>query len=140
MRLLAPEGPKAARRIRIVRSITIEVVAFVLLTVLLPVLLLGAGLSDLALWLRRRKPFTGVRMVAIAWWFLFGELKGLVGLVRVWVLAGGPAAKDSPVRRRRTFGLQVGWAGGHFAGIRRIFGLRLEIEGDELVGPGPVLV
>lgn len=140
MRLLQPEGPKGARRVRIVRSIVVELLAFAVLTVILAPLLVVAALTDLFSWVRRRKPFVGVRMVLIAWWFLFGELRGLIGLLRVWLLAGGPFAKDSPARRRRTFALQVGWAAGHFAGVRRLFGLRLEIEGAELVGPGPVLV
>ena len=32
------------------------------------------------------------------------------------------------------------WLGSHLAGIRALFGLRFEIEGLELAGPGPVLV
>src|SRR4051812_5712120 len=113
MRLLAPEGKKRTRRVRIVKSILVEVLAFVALTVLLPVLLIGAAVSDLVIWVIRRKPWMGVRMVLFAWWFLFGELRGLAGLTIVWLLAGGPWAKDSPSRRRRTFGLQVSWAYGH---------------------------
>lgn len=140
MRLLEPEDPRSKRRLRIVRSITIETLAFVAVTVLLPVLLAGAVLSDLALWVVRRKPWMGVRMVLFAWWFLFGELRGLAGLAVVWVLAGGPWGKDSPTRRRRVFGLQVSWAAGHLAGVRALFGLSLEVEGAELVAPGPVIV
>jgi 1-acyl-sn-glycerol-3-phosphate acyltransferase len=140
MRLLDPEGPKSKRRVRIARSTLIETLAFVVVTALMPALLLGAVVSDLVLWIARRKPWMGVRMVLFAWWFLFGELRGLAGLGVVWMLAGGPWSKDSPTRRRRVFGLQVSWAAGHLAGVRRLFGLKLEIEGDELVEPGPVIV
>ena len=62
---------------RRVRGIGGEIVAFVLVTVLLPVLLLGAAVVDLVLWLRRRKPWVGVRLVAFLWWFLFGEMRAL---------------------------------------------------------------
>jgi 1-acyl-sn-glycerol-3-phosphate acyltransferase len=140
MRLLDPEGRKSTRRVRIVRSTVIETLAFVAVTVLLPILLIGAVLSDLVLWIVRRKPWMGVRMILFAWWFLFGELRGLAGLSVTWVLAGGPWGKDSPTRRRRVFALQVGWAAGHLAGVRKLFGLKFEIEGDELVEPGPVIV
>ena len=118
----------------------LESVALLVVTVLLPVLLALAAVVDLVLWLRRRKPWMGVRLVAFLWWFLIGEVRGLVGLAVVWALAGGPWSRDSPARRRRTFGLQVSWAAGHLAGIRALFGLRFEIEGDELVGSGPVIV
>jgi 1-acyl-sn-glycerol-3-phosphate acyltransferase len=120
--------------------VLLESVGLVLVTVLLPALLVLAAIVDLALWMRRRKPWMAVRLAAFLWWFLFGEVRGMVGLLVVWLLAGGPWARDSPARRRRTFRLQVSWAAGHLAGIRVLFGLRFEVEGDELVGSGPVIV
>ena len=40
---------------------------FVVLTVFAPILLVGAGMVDLALWLRRRKPWMAVRILARIW-------------------------------------------------------------------------
>ncbi|MCX6385792.1 MAG: lysophospholipid acyltransferase family protein [Solirubrobacterales bacterium] len=125
---------------RRVKSIGMEVVAFVIMTVLFPVFFVGAAAVDLTLWLRRRKPWVGVRLLAFGWWFLLGEMRGLLALFGVWVLGGGPFSKDSSTRRRRVARLQVMWAGGHLAGLRTLFGLKFEIEGDDLVEPGPMIV
>lgn len=125
---------------RVTRGVLVECFGLLLVTVTLPLLLTLAGLVDALLWMRSRKPWMAVRLVAFMWWFLLGEIRGMLGLVAVWVLAGGPWGRDSPTRRRRTFALQVSWAAGHLAGIRRLFGLRFEVEGDELVGAGPVIV
>ncbi|MGI8413837.1 MAG: hypothetical protein ACR2QA_15375, partial [Solirubrobacteraceae bacterium] len=66
---LHPAAGTASQRIlRRVRNITLEVLAFLISTALLPLIFLLAGLVDLALWLRRRKPWVGVRMVAALWW------------------------------------------------------------------------
>lgn len=138
--LLPPDGPPWGRRLRIVRGIACEVVLFVLLTALSPLLLGAAATIDGVLWLRRRKPWMGVRIVALVWWFLFGELRGLIGLLRVWLLAGGPWARDSLTRRRRTYALQVRWAAGHVGGLCRLCRVGFDVEGDELVGRGPVIV
>lgn len=118
----------------------IEIALFVLLTALSPLLLGVAALVDLALFLRRRKPWMGVRIVVLVWWFLFGELRGLIGVFGVWLLAGGPWGRDSATRRRRIFRLQVSWAAGHLAGVRRVCRVSFEVEGAELVGTGPVIV
>jgi len=108
-------------------------------TLLSPVLLAGAALADLALWVHRRKPWMAVRIVAFAWWFLFRDLLGVVGLGWAWLRSGGPLGGDSPARRRRVYDLQAGWAAGQLAGVRRIFGLRFTIEGDDLVEPVPAV-
>jgi 1-acyl-sn-glycerol-3-phosphate acyltransferase len=138
--LIPPHEPRRVRRKRIAKSLAIEVTAFAALTVLAPAWLLAAGAVDAALWLRRRKPWTTVRLIAVLWWFLLGELKGLASLAATWLATGGPMSRDTPERRRRVFHLQVAWATGHLAAVTRLFQLRFEVEGDELVGEGPVIV
>jgi len=138
--LLEPDGPPGRRRLRIARGILFELAAFLVLTVLAPLLLSVAALLDAVLWLRRRKPWMSVRIVVLVWWFLLGELRGLVGVLGVWLLAGGPWGRDSATRRRRTYRLQVSWAAGHLAGVCRVCRVSFDVEGDELVGPGPVIV
>jgi hypothetical protein len=72
--------------------------AFVLVTILFPLLLVVAAATDCVLWLRRRKPWMAVRLLAMAWWFLLGELYGLAGLLCVWIISGG---RDTQRRRTR---------------------------------------
>ncbi len=137
--LLAPEGSTARRVGRIMGIALGEVLAFVLVTVLFLPLAIVAVVVDTALWLKRRKPWMAIRLLAFLWWFLAGELRGLAGLFFAWLLSG-PWRGDSPQRRRRVFALQASWAAGHLAGIRVIMGLKFEVEGDELIEPSPVLV
>jgi 1-acyl-sn-glycerol-3-phosphate acyltransferase len=102
--------------------------------------LAAAAVVDLALWLVRRKPWVGVRLVAMAWWFLFGELRGIAGLAGIYLVTGGPLGRRSLRRRRLVYDLRIHWARSHLAGIRVLFGLTFEVEGLERAGPGPVLV
>jgi 1-acyl-sn-glycerol-3-phosphate acyltransferase len=66
-----------------------------------------------------------------------GELYGLLGLLAIWVLSAG---RDGARRRDRVYRLKRRWLGSHIAGIRALFGLRFELEGLELAGPGPILM
>jgi 1-acyl-sn-glycerol-3-phosphate acyltransferase len=135
--LLPDEGPRGSRIWRRFRGIAVEVVLLAAVTALSPLLALVAITVDLSLWLRRRKPWMAVRLLAMLWWFLVGELYGLIGLAAIGLLARG---HDSPRRRDRVFRLKRRWLGSHLAGIRTLFGLHFEVEGLELAGPGPVLV
>lgn len=138
--LFPDDGPVARRVWRRARGIAIEGVAFVALTALAPLALLIAAIVDLVLWLRRRKPWMAVRLVAMAWWFLLGELRGIAGLAGIWVLTGGPAGAGSLRRRRLVYDLRVHWARSHLGGVRVLFGLTFEVDGVERAGPGPVIV
>ena len=135
--LIPDDSTGASRLWRRLRGITVEVVAFVLVTALSPVLSIGAVVVDMALWLRRRKPWMAVRLLAMLWWFLVGELYGLLGLFAIWVASGG---RDSARRRDRVFRLKRRWLGSHLAGIRALFNMRFQVEDLELAAPGPILV
>jgi 1-acyl-sn-glycerol-3-phosphate acyltransferase len=135
--LIPDDSPRASRAARRLRGIAVEVGLLVLVTALSPVLLIAAAIVDATLWLRRRKRWMAVRLVAMLWWFLVGELYGLLGLLAIWVSSRG---RDSARRRDRVFRLKRRWLGSHLAGIRALFRLRFEVEGLELAGPGPVLV
>ena len=138
--LFPPDDPPGVRRKRIARGIALELAAFTLLTATAPVVLAAAAVVDFALWAVRRRPWMSVRAVAIVWWVLFVELRGLVVVTRAWLLSGGPAARDTPARRRRIYAAQVGWGAGHFTGILRICGVRLQVDNPEAVGAGPMIV
>jgi 1-acyl-sn-glycerol-3-phosphate acyltransferase len=135
--LIPDESPGGSRLRRRLRGVSVEVLAFFLLSALSPLLLLGAAVVDLSLWLKRRKPWMAVRLLAMAWWFLLGELYGLLGLGLIWIASGG---RDGARRRERVYKLKRRWLISHLAGIRTLFGLRFEVEDLELAGPGPVLV
>ncbi len=138
--LFPDEGPRGARLQRRAKGIAIESGAFVLLTLCFPLVLPAAALVDLALWLVRRKPWMAVRLVAMAWWFLFGELRGIAGLALIYLVTGGPLGRGSLRRRRLVYDLRIHWARSHLEGVRVLFGLTFEIEGLERAGPGPVLI
>ena len=138
--LFDDDGPRGPRVVRRVRGITLEVLAFVVATVLLPLLLLAAVVVDLVLWLRRRKPWVGVRLVAFGWWFLFGEMRALLALLVIWLTSGGPFGRGSLRRTRWLYALRVHWSRSHLGGVRVLFGLRFVVEGTEHAGPGPAVI
>ncbi|WP_320672871.1 lysophospholipid acyltransferase family protein [Patulibacter defluvii] len=133
--LLPDDGPRGARIVRRLRGIVAETIAFLLVTLLSPLLLLGAAIVDLALWLRRRKPWMAVRLLAMLWWFLLGDLLGLLQ-----VLAIKLSGRDSARRRWRLYRLRIRWSSWHLAGIRVLFGLRFTVEGLDQAGNGPLIV
>jgi 1-acyl-sn-glycerol-3-phosphate acyltransferase len=134
--LFPDDGRRGDRLARRAKGIAIEAGAFVVLTLLAPVVLVVAVAVDLALWLLRRKHWMAVRLAAFAWWFLFGELRGIAGLAAIRLLT----RRGSLRRRRWVYDLRIHWARSHLAGIRVLFGLTFEIEGLEQAGPGPVLI
>jgi 1-acyl-sn-glycerol-3-phosphate acyltransferase len=138
--LIPDDGPAGARARRRARGIAIEVGAFLALTLLSPLVLVAAVLVDSALWVRRRKPWMAVRLAAMGWWFLFGELRGLAGLAAIYLVTGGPLGRRSLARRRLVYGLRIHWCRSNLAGVRALFGVRIEVEGLELAGPGPEIV
>ena len=138
--LFPDEGSRRQRTIRRLRGIPLEVLAFVLVTLLLPVLLVLAAAVDAALWLAKRKPWVGLRLTAFLWWFLFGEMQALAGVLWIWIRSGGPFGGDSERRRLGIYNLRIHWARSHLAGIRTLFSLRFEIEDLDLAGPGPVVI
>ncbi|MEA2457456.1 MAG: hypothetical protein QOC95_428 [Thermoleophilaceae bacterium] len=138
--LFPDDGPRGPRMRRRARGIGIEVGAFVALTLLFPLAVVAAAVVDLALWVVRRKPWMAVRLVAMAWWFLFGELRGIAGLGAIYVATGGPLGRGSLARRRLVYDLRIHWARSHLGGIRVLFGLTFELEGVDQAGPGPVLI
>jgi 1-acyl-sn-glycerol-3-phosphate acyltransferase len=138
--LFDADGSAGKRLVRRIRNITIETLSFVLLTVLFPLLLLIASLVDFSLWLRRRKPWVGVRLLAYFWWFLFGEMRALVTVLFIWVLSGGPFGHGSMRRRKWVYELRIRWARSHLGGIKVLFGLGFEVEGLEEASRGPILV
>jgi 1-acyl-sn-glycerol-3-phosphate acyltransferase len=138
---LLVDEPRRTRFVRRVRGIALLLAAFLLVSVLLVPLLVVAGVIDVVRWRRLRKRFVAVRLLALLWWVTLGELLGLVGLLRIWLRAtiAGPAEHPYPYRQR-LYRLRQRWLARHLAGLRVLLGLRLEVDGLELAGPGPVVI
>lgn len=138
--LWAADGSAMSRLVRRGRGVLVELVAFVLVTVLFIPGLLIAGLVDLVLWLRSRKPWMAVRLLAMAWWFLFTELRGVALLGLIWLVSGGPFGRGSLRRRRLVYDLRIHWCRSNLGGVRVLFGLTFDIEGLEQATPGGTIV
>ena len=138
--LFPDDGPLGARVQRRAKGLSVEIGGFAVLTLLFPLIAGAAALVDLALWVVRRRPWTAVRLVAFAWWFLLAEMRALLALAAIYVSTGGPLGRGSRRRRRLVYDLRIHWCRSHLAGIRRLFGATIEVEGLEQAGPGPVLI
>lgn len=83
-----------------------------------------------------RRRLATVRAVAMAHVYLFCEAAGIAASAWIWLTRGS----DLERYLERNFRLQCWWAGTLYRAGVRLFGLRVEIEGDEFVRTGPVLV
>ncbi len=132
------EDPGALRR----RLVTIPrtVLAFVIVTPLMPVLALIGATVDLARWAIARKPWMAVRLLAFVWVYLALEMVLLSGALVAWVATAGGRL----VGRRRYeeihFALQGFALGTLFRLAVRVLQLRFEVEGAESAAPGPIIL
>jgi 1-acyl-sn-glycerol-3-phosphate acyltransferase len=97
----------------------------------LPALLLIAALFDLA----RDRRWPLVRAVSFLAFYLCCEAAGIVASFFIWLVWMG---RDRFLRRN--FELQCRWADALYSGARRLFDLRIEVDGVENLSGGPVLV
>lgn len=124
-----------ARRLR---TITPLAIGLALVTVLLPALLVTALAIDAVRRVAFGVPPTAARLVLFLWVYLAAEIGGLATLAGLWIASLG--GRRAAWLRGRTWRLQQRWAGALFGAARALFGLRLEVAGDDAVEPGPVLV
>lgn len=124
--------------LRRLRTIPPLVLGLLALTALFPVLLVLALVVDVARRLASGVPPTAARLLAFLWAYLAAEVAGLAAMAGVWVISLG--GRREAALQRMTLGLQQRWAGFLFGAIRGLFGLRLEVAGEEAIAPGPVIV
>jgi 1-acyl-sn-glycerol-3-phosphate acyltransferase len=113
---------------------------FVVVTVLLPVLAVGALVVDIARAAATRKPWMAVRMIAFAWVYLAMEVVGLAGAFAVWAITLNGRLGGRERYLGRNFGIQKWALGTLFEASRRIFRLTYVVEGTEHLGRGPLVV
>lgn len=106
---------------------------FIAVTALLPLLLILAVLADSLRWAISQTPWIGTRLVLFLWVYLLGEAWALPALAFVGLL---------PDRRAlaATYALQTTWVKWNLRAVVTLFDLSFDVEGDENLTPGPILV
>lgn len=130
-----PRGQKVARRLK---TVPLAFVGLVLATALLPVLLVGAFFVDLFRWAFRRKTWMAMRLVLFLWIYLLIDVAGILGLFGIWLGCGFGHDRERMVDW--TWHFQQLWIGWFFGIVRVLLGLKVEVEGEECLRPGPVIV
>jgi len=118
------------------RAITLPAMVLVLpvLLALLPVLLAAALLFDLLF----GRCASATRLLLFAIHYAICECLGLLASLGLWLLE---RLQPDPERSlSRHYALQRWWAGSLFAGVRILFGVRVQATGAERLAPGPLLV
>jgi len=123
---------------RRLRSIGVVVGLFLVASMLLPALVLAALAFDLFRLATGHRRFVALRLAIIGWVYLAAEVLGIAALGMLWLAAGGGRARRLFIGG--TYAVQRWWAGTLFAVIRALFDLRVEVEGDAVLTPGPILV
>lgn len=129
-----PLPPRIVRRLILAPLVLLLSLALVALS---PVLLLLAAVADLAL---RRRRWQTVRVVAFAEFYLLIEIAGLIALFVLWIGSGFGLAMQSERMLRAHYGLlqwMLRWVNG---AARKLFHMRIWIEGRPKPQPGPVLL
>lgn len=100
---------------------------------LLPLLLPLALVVDLA----RRTPLPLTRTVLLLPWYFTLEAFGLLAAFALWLVRPllGPQRFE-----HANFRLQCLWARSLFAGACRVLGMRVELAGEDALGPGSILL
>lgn len=130
-----PRGQKVARRLK---TVPLAFVGLVLATALLPVLLVGAFFVDVFRWAFRRKTWMAMRLVLFLWIYLLIDVAGILGLFGIWLGCGFGHDRERMVDW--TWHFQQLWIGWFFGIVRVLLGLKVEVEGEECLRPGPVIV
>lgn len=117
------------------RMVTISsvVLAFSLITMLLPILLVIALAVDLFRSVAGRAPAVTSRALVFVWGYLLGELWAVIALGVVGLL-GEERSLDS------TYRLQRWWIDWNVTFLRLAFDIRIAVEGADEIAPAPILV
>jgi 1-acyl-sn-glycerol-3-phosphate acyltransferase len=117
------------------RLVTIPTVylAFVLLTLLLPVVVAAGAVIDTVRWIGSRTPAMALRMTAFGWVYLLGEVWALPTLAVIGLLP-----KDRAVEV--TYRLQMVWLNWNFKTVQFVFRMSFTADGTGAIPPAPILV
>ncbi len=124
--------------LRRLKTIPTFVGGLVVMLVMAPVLLPLIAVIDAVRWLISRKHWMGIRLYCFGLVYLTAETAGLVALGATWVATGFGRFRRPLLSW--TFAIQQTWAGTLLAAARGIFSLQLEVNGEEAVAPGPIVL
>ncbi len=119
------------------RSLTVPIVF--ILSACLPLFLIGlplAGVIDLA----RRSNWATVRALTFLAVYVTCEAVGIIAATVAWLAYTLVPGFTHATYLRCNFQLQCSWASALFRGIEAIFGIRTEVEGNDCIEPGPIVV
>lgn len=111
---------------------------FFVVTITLPLLLGAAVIVDVVRAGVRHKRWMAIRAVAFLWVYLGVETIAVVATLLTWVAAGFGTSQS--VLLSSAYAIQRSFARSQLSALSRIFGLHLEVRGDEAIEPGPVIV
>lgn len=117
------------------RLITIPVVylAFIALTLMLPVVLVAGAGVDAIRWIASRTPAMALRMTAFGWVYLLGEVWSIPTLAVIGLL---PKSRSIPL----TYRLQMVWLNWNLNTVRFVFRMTFAADNTDEIPPPPILV
>lgn len=124
--------------LRRLRTIATMAGALVLMVLLAPVTVPVVAMVDAVRWLVRGRHAIGIRLYLFGLAYLAAEMVGLGALGVVWLTTWGGRRQGTLLDA--TFAIQCRWAGALLGAASRIFGLRIELTGQGVVAPGPILL
>lgn len=136
---MAPNGEGRRERLsRRLRTVPAVVAGFLLVTALLPLLLATLLAYDAVRAARGRGRFSAVRLLLFGWVYLMVEVCGVAAMGVFWLVSGFGRARS--LYLTLTYRLQAWWASTLLGAVRFLFRVGLEVEGDEAVAPGPIVL
>jgi len=136
---MPPDGETRGERLsRRLRTVPALLAGFILVTAFLPLLLVAMVGYDGVRAMRGRGRFSAVRLLLFGWVYLWVEMIGLGAMLLFWLVSGFGRARR--LYLTLTYALQGWWACALFRAVRVLFRVGLEVEGEEAVAPGPMVL
>ena len=128
---------RSAFRRRIVSVPTVVLLAFVLWG-LAPLWFAIVGVVDVFRWLFGRRPFVGIRLLAMGLVYSAAELIGVAACGASWVRCRWSG--DDGCVEADAFAIQLWWAEFLFQSMSALLGLNYRVEGTDAVAEGPFIL
>lgn len=125
---------------RRLKTIPTVIVLLLVVTLLSPALLVVTALVDLTRKAISRKPMMATRLLAFAWVYLAAQAGVIVVAGAQWIASLPFGTRAASKRSDWSYWLQSRWVNNILAAMKGLFGLTFEVENQEAVGPGPVIV
>jgi 1-acyl-sn-glycerol-3-phosphate acyltransferase len=135
---LRPEEERAATIKRRLVSIPVVYLAFVAVTVFLIPALIVLGIWDVLMFVTKRRPPSGCRMMLILFGLLTADVIGIPALAITWLASGFGSNKQ--LLGRTAFVVQSKWAAWMMFITRKLFRLNIDVQGRDQASEGPYIL